>query len=115
MLTTGTAAHPTQAPYLLFPYPETPMPTQKPPSARGGKSSPRAAAKAAPAQTAAATAQPMPDEQREQAIRQAAYALYEARGCVYGHALEDWLEAEAQVKLAFAALPSGASPGQTGH
>ena len=91
------------------------MQAQKPASARGGKSTPKAAAKPAPAETAAATAPPMPDEQREQAIRQAAYALYEARGCVYGHALEDWLEAEAQVERAFAALPSGAGPGQTGH
>jgi len=91
------------------------MQAQKPPSARGGKSAAKAAAKPASAETAAATAQPMPTEQREQAIRQAAYALYEARGCVYGHALEDWLEAEAQVERAFAALPSGAGPGQTGH
>lgn len=91
------------------------MPSQRPASARGGKSAPKPAAKPAPGETAAATAQPVPDEQREQAIRQAAYALYEARGCVYGHALEDWLEAEAQVERAFDALPSGASPGQTGH
>jgi hypothetical protein len=91
------------------------MPTQKPASARGAKSTPKAAAQPAAAETAAATAQPMPDEQRLQAIRQAAYALYEARGCVYGHALEDWLEAEAQVERAFAALPPGASPGQSGH
>ncbi len=90
------------------------MQAQKPPSARGGKSTPKAAVKAGAAETAAA-AQPMPDEQREQAIRQAAYALFEGRGCVYGHALEDWLEAEAQVEQAFAALPSGAGSGQTGH
>ena len=91
------------------------MPTQKPASARGAKSTPKAAAQPAAAETAAATAQPVPDEQRLQAIRQAAYALYEARGCVYGHALEDWLEAEAQVESSFAALPTGASPGQSGH
>jgi len=89
------------------------MQAQKPASARGGKPNPKVAANPAPAETA--TAQPMPDEQREQAIRQAAYALFEARGCVYGHALEDWLEAEAQVERAFAALPSGAGSGQTGH
>ena len=30
-------------------------------------------------------------------IHEAAYALYEARGCVDGHDLEDWLAAEAAV------------------
>lgn len=30
-------------------------------------------------------------------IHEVAYALYEARGCVDGHALEDWLAAEAAV------------------
>jgi len=34
---------------------------------------------------------------REQAIREAAYACFEARGCVPGHELDDWLQAEAQV------------------
>jgi hypothetical protein len=91
------------------------MSAQKPASARSGKSTPKSAAKPAAGETAAVTTQPVPDEQREQAIRRAAYALYEARGCVYGHAIEDWLEAEAQVERAFAALPSGAGPGQTGH
>ena len=91
------------------------MQAQKPASARGGKPIPKAGEKPAAAEAASAAGQPMPDEQRQQAIRLAAYALYEARGCVYGHALEDWLEAEAQVERAFAALPSGTSPGQTGH
>jgi hypothetical protein len=31
------------------------------------------------------------------AISLMAYSLYEARGCVDGHALEDWLKAEAPV------------------
>jgi Protein of unknown function (DUF2934) len=35
---------------------------------------------------------------REQAIREAAYALFEARGCEPGHELDDWLKAEAQVQ-----------------
>ena len=92
------------------------MQAQKPAAPRGGKSTPKAAVKRNPARTAAAAvAQPMPDEQREVAIRQAAYALFEARGCVYGHELEDWLEAEAQVERAFAALPSAEGAGQTGH
>jgi hypothetical protein len=33
---------------------------------------------------------------RDQAVREAAYAFYEARGCVDGFALDDWLKAEAQ-------------------
>lgn len=39
----------------------------------------------------------MPFE-REQAIREAAYACFEARGCEPGHALDDWLKAEAMVQ-----------------
>lgn len=35
-------------------------------------------------------------DERENAIRQTAYALYMARGCVEGQAMEDWLTAEAQ-------------------
>jgi hypothetical protein len=34
---------------------------------------------------------------REARVHVAAYALYEARGCVDGHDLEDWLAAEAAV------------------
>jgi hypothetical protein len=34
---------------------------------------------------------------RNDVISSIAYALYEARGSVDGHALEDWLEAEARV------------------
>lgn len=90
------------------------MPAQKLSSARGGKSSPKGADKANIAEAVSAV-QALPEEYREQAIRLAAYALYEARGCVYGHALQDWLEAEAQVERAFATMPSGAEPGQTGH
>ena len=40
----------------------------------------------------------------EEHIRQAAYALYEARGRADGHDLDDWLRAEAQI----AASTSGA-------
>lgn len=35
--------------------------------------------------------------ERDELIRQTAYTLYEARSCVSGHELEDWLQAEAQV------------------
>lgn len=90
------------------------MPTPKTASARGRKSTPETAAEPGLSVTASAD-RALPDEQRERAIREAAYARFEARGCVYGHALEDWLEAEAQVEQAFAAMPSGAGPGQTGH
>lgn len=33
----------------------------------------------------------------EQAIRQRAYELYIARGRAHGHALDDWLQAEAEL------------------
>lgn len=45
---------------------------------------------------------------REARIHEAAYALYEARGCVDGHDLEDWLAAEASV----AREDQGARPGE---
>lgn len=37
---------------------------------------------------------------REQAVREAAYACFEARGCEPGHELDDWLKAEALVQQA---------------
>lgn len=37
---------------------------------------------------------------REQAIREAAYACFEARGCEPGHELDDWLKAETMVQQA---------------
>jgi hypothetical protein len=37
---------------------------------------------------------------RDTFIRESAYAFYEARGRVDGHALEDWLQAEAEFDLA---------------
>ena len=36
----------------------------------------------------------------EEAVRRMAYTLYEARGCIGGHELEDWLRAEALVAQA---------------
>jgi hypothetical protein len=38
-----------------------------------------------------------PEPMLEQAIRQRAYELYIKRGKSPGHALDDWLEAEAEV------------------
>jgi hypothetical protein len=36
--------------------------------------------------------------EREERIRRRAYFLYEQRGCVNGHDVDDWLQAEAEVK-----------------
>lgn len=33
----------------------------------------------------------------EDRVRNRAYQLYEKRGCAHGHALDDWLEAKAEV------------------
>jgi len=38
---------------------------------------------------------------REQMIREAAYLRYEARGCEQGHAIDDWLAAEAEIAALF--------------
>ena len=38
-----------------------------------------------------------PEPMLEQSIRQRAYELYVERGMVHGHALEDWLQAEAEL------------------
>lgn len=38
-----------------------------------------------------------PDPMLEQAIRQRAYELFVKRGGTPGHALDDWLEAEAEL------------------
>jgi hypothetical protein len=44
------------------------------------------------------TSQPkLPEPILEQAIRQRAYELYVERGMVPGHALDDWLQAEAEL------------------
>ena len=40
-----------------------------------------------------------PEPMLEQAIRQRAYALYVARSKTPGHALDDWLQAEAELVL----------------
>ncbi len=49
---------------------------------------------------------PEAEAARQARIRAAAYALYEARGCVPGHDVEDWLAAEA----ALAIEAAGAAP-----
>jgi hypothetical protein len=40
-----------------------------------------------------------PEPMLEQAIRQLAYELYIKRGMAPGHALDDWLQAEAKLVL----------------
>lgn len=52
---------------------------------------------------------------REQAIREAAYAFFEARGCEPGHELDDWLKAEAQVQRANCESESAGAVGQVAH
>ncbi len=52
---------------------------------------------------------------RDQAIREAAYALFEARGCEPGHEVDDWLKAEAQVQQAHAQSASSAGVGPVAH
>lgn len=37
-------------------------------------------------------------EGRDDMIRRTAYAFYEARGCTDGYALDDWLQAQAQIE-----------------
>lgn len=83
-----------------------------------------------PARTAEAThttAPPDPDEgaqatttpaapfDREQAIREAAYACYEARGGEPGYELDDWLMAEAQVQEENGDPASGSGVEQVRH
>lgn len=38
----------------------------------------------------------MPDE-REQSIRERAYAIWEQQGCPSGHSVDHWLQAEAEI------------------
>lgn len=62
------------------------------PTKQAAKSPSRRSASVAPAADA-----PAVPASRDAMVRELAYALYERRGCVYGHELEDWLAAEAQV------------------
>lgn len=47
-------------------------------------------------------------EDRDDMIRRTAYAFYEARGRIDGHALEDWLQAQAQIEQSSGSGPSTA-------
>ena len=63
--------------------------------------------RARPARASKALAPRMDEsaDSRDSAIRETAYAFYEARGRVDGHELDDWLEAEAEVDRAAVADP----------
>jgi len=52
---------------------------------------------------AAANPKAWPNQSRDEAIRRRARELYEQRGRVAGHELEDWLQAEAEIDGAAAA------------
>jgi len=70
------------------------------------QSSAKKAVRSATKGEAAARAQgPASGAGRDEIIRQTAYAFYEARGHLDGHALEDWLAAEAQVEQASTESP----------
>jgi hypothetical protein len=56
----------------------------------------RAAVPKAAAEAAAANTTNVTMDGRDEFIRQAAYSYYEARGCIDGHELDDWLRAEAE-------------------
>ncbi|MDE2394838.1 MAG: DUF2934 domain-containing protein [Burkholderiales bacterium] len=74
------------------------------PNRSAAKAAPRRSTSPAPTSAAEpATAAPADLPSRDALVREAAYALYERRGCVYGHELEDWLAAEAQVDAELAA------------
>ena len=60
------------------------------PAKKGKTALPKAAKAAAKNKTSIAI------DGRDEFIRQAAYSYYEARGCIDGHELEDWLRAEAE-------------------
>ena len=47
--------------------------------------------------TPASGAAPQNGDDREELVRRTAYALYEARGRAHGRALDDWLQAQAQI------------------
>jgi len=80
------------------------MKPQRPASSSNTKSKPSAETvpTARKSRAAASPVRTRPDEdQREAMVREAAYYHYEARGCIDGHELEDWLKAEADITRIF--------------
>jgi Protein of unknown function (DUF2934) len=54
-------------------------------------------------------------ERRDTLIRTTAYSYYEARGCVDGHDLEDWLKAEAEFEQSSTSLTPQATRRSASH
>lgn len=73
------------------------MQTQTTDTARGSSTIAPSSPKQIPVGPGAAP-QPTAEAQDLQQIREAAYAMYEARGCAEGHELDDWLQAEQRVQ-----------------
>jgi hypothetical protein len=48
----------------------------------------------------------------EEFIRERAYELFEARGCESGHELDDWLQAEAEVRGKKSVAGADETPGE---
>ena len=53
---------------------------------------------------------PKPSNDAEERIRLRAYELYEQRGMIDGHALDDWLQAEGEILLGRPEPPLSQSP-----
>ncbi len=79
---------------------------KKPVATKAPTTRPSKAKPAAPAQAARADS----EIDREGDIRLTAYCRYEARGRTDGHALDDWLAAEAQVEQSDAAHSGPGEP-----
>ena len=81
--------------------------TARPPAAQGAAAPAPTEATTEPA-ASASTAAPA---DRDEAVRRMAYSLYEARGYIGGHEVEDWLRAEALVALASIDSPAARPQG----
>ena len=82
------------------------MKPQRPAGSSNGNSKPsmETVPVARKSRSAASPVRAWPDgDQRERMVREAAYCCYEARGCIDGHELEDWLKAEAASRASSAA------------
>jgi hypothetical protein len=63
------------------------------------------AAKAASGRRGRAKASRPEGLDREHMVREAAYFHYQARGCIAGHEVEDWLRAEAEIERSLGDAP----------
>lgn len=83
------------------------MKTTHPPQATSARAARRRAAPAAGLPSPPMKAAQAGSPEREALIRLAAFKFYERRGCIAGHELEDWLQAEMEVDRQSAAEPRG--------